>query len=117
MIYLLIEKTNSNHTSPPNIKLRKSDRTRAQAPYYRITRLAKVLVSYGTPEPLLTLGTLSAKVVSTRSKAKYQADFVVIEGTGRTLFGQEMAEALGLLHVGPLQANSVVCEHSEDDIL
>ena len=64
---------------------------------------------------MLTLGTFSARVVSTRSKAECQADFVVIKGAGRTLLGRETAETFGLLHVGPLQVNSVICEHSEDD--
>lgn len=75
-----------------------------------------MLFSYGATKPLSTLGTFSAKVVSTRSKAECQADFVVIEGTRRTLLGRETAETHGLLHVGPLWVNSVVCEHSEDDI-
>ena len=50
-------------------------------------RSAKVLFSYGATEPLPTLGTFSAKVVSTRSKAECQADFVVIKGAGRPLLG------------------------------
>ena len=79
-------------------------------------RSAKVLFSYGATEPLQTLGTFSAKVVSTRSCAACQADFVVVQGDGRTLLGQETVETLGLLRVGPLQVNSVVCEHSGDDI-
>ena len=41
--------------------------------------------------------------------------FVVIKGDGRTLLGRETAEILELLHVGPLQANSAVSEHSEGD--
>ena len=77
---------------------------------------AKVLFAYGGTEPLPTLGTFSATVVSPNSNASCQADFVVIEGDGRTLLGRETAEMLRLLHVGPLQVNSVVSEHSEDDI-
>ena len=79
-------------------------------------RSAKVLFSYGTTEPIPTLGTIFVKVVSTRSKAECQADFVVIKGAGRTLLGREMAGTLGLLHGGSLRVNSVVCEYSEDDI-
>ena len=79
-------------------------------------RSAKMLFAYGATEPLPTLGTFSAKVVSTRSNAECQADFVVIKEGARTLLGRETAETLGLLHVGPLRVNSVVCEHSEDDI-
>ena len=79
-------------------------------------RSAKVLFAYGATEALPTLGTFSAKVVSTRRNAECQADFVVMKGGGRTLFGRKTAETLGLLHVGPRQVNSIVCEHSEDDI-
>ena len=63
-----------------------------------------------------TLGTFSATVISPSSNASCQADFVVIGGDGRTLLERETAEMLSLLHVGPLQVNSVVSEHSEDDI-
>ena len=58
----------------------------------------------------------SATVVSPSTNANCQADFVVIKGDGHTLLGRETAEILELLHVGPLQANSVVSEHSEGDI-
>lgn len=58
----------------------------------------------------------SIKVVSTRSKAECQADFVVFRGAGRTLPGRETAKTLRLLHVGPFQVNTAVCEHSKDDI-
>ena len=75
---------------------------------------AKVLFAYGGTEPLPTLGTFSATVISPSSNASCQADSVVIEGDGRTLLGRETAEMLSLLHVGPLQVNSVVSEHSED---
>ena len=77
---------------------------------------AKVLFAYGGTEPLPTLGTFSATVISPSSNTSCQADFVVIEGDGRTLLGRETAEMLSLLHVSPLQVNSVVSEHSEDDI-
>ena len=76
----------------------------------------KVLFAYGGTEPLPTLGTSSATVVSPSTNANCQAEFVVIKGGGHTLLGRETAEILELLHVGPLQANSVVSEHSEGDI-
>ena len=41
---------------------------------------------------------------------------MVVKGEGRTLLGQETVETLSLLHVRPLPGNSVVSEHSEDDI-
>ena len=41
------------------------------------------------------------------SRRWVKADFVVVEGDGRTLLGRETAEALNLLRVGPFQANSV----------
>ena len=75
-----------------------------------------MLFAYGATEPLPTLGTFTARAVSTGSNAECQADFVVVKGDGRTLLGRETAETLALLHVGPLQATSVLCEHSEDDI-
>ena len=77
---------------------------------------AKVLFAYGGTEPLLTLGTFSVTVISPNSNASCQTDFVVIEGDGRTLLRWETAKMLSLLQVGPLQVNSVVSEHSEDDI-
>ena len=77
---------------------------------------AKVLFAYGGTEPLPTLGTFSATVISPSSNASCQADLVVIEGDGRTLLGRETAEVLSLLHVGLLQVKRVVSEHSEDDI-
>ena len=79
-------------------------------------RSAKVLFAYVGTEPLPTLGMFSASVVSIGSNAECQADFVVIKSDGRTLLGRKTAEVLSLLHVGPLQSNSVICEHSEDDI-
>ena len=36
-----------------------------------------------------------------------KADFVLVEGDGRTLMGRETAETLNLLRVGPFQTNSV----------
>ena len=68
-------------------------------------RSAKDLFAYGATEPLLTLETFSAKVVSTRSNAQCQADFVVIKGGGHTLLGREMVET-----------HNIASEHSEDDI-
>ena len=41
---------------------------------------------------------------------------MVVKGEGRTLLGRETAETLSLLHVRPLPGNSVMSEHSEDDI-
>ena len=76
-----------------------------------------MLLSCGATEPLQTLATFSAKVVSTRSCAECQVHFVVVKGDGRTLLGRETAETLGLLRVGPLKVKSVVCEHSGDRIL
>ena len=36
-----------------------------------------------------------------------KADFVVVEGVGRTPLGRETAVELDLLRIGPVQANSV----------
>ena len=75
-----------------------------------------MLFAYGGTEPLPTLGTFSAAVVSPNTNANGQADFVVTKGNERTLLGRETLEILDSLHVGPLVANSVVSEHSEIDI-
>ena len=64
---------------------------------------AKVLFAYRGTEPLPTLGTFPATVVLPSTNANCQEDFVVIKGDGRTLLGQETAEIVDLLHVGPLQ--------------
>lgn len=66
---------------------------------------AKVLFAYRGTEPLPTLGTFSVTVVLPSTNANCQEDFVVIKGDGRTLLGQETAEILDLLHIGPLEAN------------
>ena len=66
-------------------------------------------------EPLLTLGTFSATVVLPSTNTNCQADFIVIKGDGCTLLVRENAKILDLLHVGPIQANSFVSEHSKGD--
>ncbi len=48
---------------------------------------AKTLFVYGSDQPLKTLGTFTADIVSHANEAKLRADFVVVEGDGRTLIG------------------------------
>ena len=70
-------------------------------------KTARELYAYGSTEPLPTLGTFTADVVlADNNSTTCTADFVVIEGEGRTLLGREAAEVLNLLLIGPLQANN-----------
>ncbi|PFX12923.1 Uncharacterized protein K02A2.6 [Stylophora pistillata] len=70
---------------------------------------AKEIFAYGGVEPLSTLGTFTADVTHAGCEFKdgSKAEFIVVEGDGRTLLGRETAEVLNLLRVGPFQANSV----------
>ncbi|XP_022788169.1 uncharacterized protein K02A2.6-like [Stylophora pistillata] len=70
---------------------------------------AKEIFASGGVEPLPTLGTFTADVTQAGRGFKdgSKADFIVVEGDGRTLLGRETAEVLSLLRVGPFQANSV----------
>ena len=68
---------------------------------------AKALFAYGGTEPLPTLGTLTADVTLSGSSNGCTADFVVVKGNGRTLLGRGTAEELGVLHIGPFQANNL----------
>ncbi|XP_070548738.1 uncharacterized protein [Ptychodera flava] len=78
-------------------------------------KTARVLFAYGNTEPLPTLGTFTADIMSP-DKLRCRADFVVIKSRGRTLLCRETAERLNLLRVGPIHANSVVDEKSDEDI-
>ena len=77
---------------------------------------AKELFAYGGTEPLPTLGTFTADVTLAGFGNGSNADFVVIEGDGRTLLGRETAEALNLLRIGPFQTNSVDGGRSDGDV-
>ena len=80
-------------------------------------KTARELYPYGSTEPLPTLGTFTAYVVlADNNNTGCTADFVVIEGVGRTLLGRETAEVLNLLFNGPLQANNVTSGQLESDI-
>ncbi|PFX20112.1 Transposon Tf2-6 polyprotein [Stylophora pistillata] len=50
--------------------------------------------------------TLMAGVTQAGFKDGGKADFIVVEGDGRTLLGRETTEVLNLLRVGPFQANT-----------
>ena len=75
-----------------------------------------MLFAYGSTEPLPTLGTFTANITSPSNDSQFSSDFVVIQGEGRTLLGQETAETLNLLRIGPLHVNSVVGECTAADI-
>ena len=78
---------------------------------------AKVLFAYGNTKPLPTLGTFTAHVMCTDTNATLEADFVVIDGDGRTLLCRDTAEKLNLLRIGPIHSvNSVEVETTDQDI-
>ena len=62
---------------------------------------AKVLYAYGCTKPIPTLGTLTASIVAP-NQATCRADFVVIQGKGRSLLCRETAEMLNLLRISPV---------------
>ena len=68
---------------------------------------ATTLYAYGGKEPLPTLGTLTADVKLAGDETGCRANFVVVEGDGRTLPGCGTAMDLDILRIGPVQANSV----------
>lgn len=68
---------------------------------------ARKLFAYGSSEPLPTLGTFTAKVRVEEYNQQCVADFVVVDGNGRTLLSKETAETLELLRVGPGHVNEI----------
>ena len=53
----------------------------------------------------------------TDTNATVEADFVVIDGDGRTLLSRDTAEKLNLLRIGPIHSvNSVEVETTDQDI-
>ena len=53
----------------------------------------------------------------TDTETTVEADFVVINGDGRTLLCRDTAEKLNLLHIGPTHSvNSVELETTDQDI-
>lgn len=78
---------------------------------------AKVLFAYGNTTPLPTLGTFTADVTSGDTNVTCEADFVVMDGDGRTLLCRDTAEKLHLLRIGPIHTvNSVGVEAMGQDI-
>ena len=76
----------------------------------------KALFAYGSKEPLPTLGTFTADVLVPDNNSRCRTDFVVIDGEGRTLLCRKTAEELSLLHIGPVEINSIIGERTEPDI-
>ena len=66
-----------------------------------LAQSAKELFAYGGAKRLPTLGTFTANATLAGLENGSGADFVVVEGDGRTLLGRETAGALNLLHFGP----------------
>ena len=78
---------------------------------------ARILFAYGNTKPLPTLGTFTADVMSTDTNVTCTADFVVMDGDGRTLLCRDTAEKLNLLRIGPSHVvNSVGAEITGQDI-
>ena len=50
---------------------------------------------------MVTRGTFTDKVISPVSGTRYIAEYVMVEGNGRSLLGNLTAEKLDLLRVGP----------------
>ena len=64
-------------------------------------RTARQLFAYGSSSLLVTHGTFTAEVISPVNGTRCIAEFVVVEGNGRSLLGKLTAEKLDLLQVGP----------------
>ena len=78
---------------------------------------ARILFAYGNTKPLPTLGTFTADVMSTDTNVTCTADFVVMDGDGRTLLCRDTAEKFNLLRIGPSHVvNSVGAETTGQDI-
>lgn len=74
----------------------------------------KALFAYGSKEPLPTLGTFTADVLVPDNNSRCRTDFVVIDGEGRTLLCRKTSEELNLLHIGPVQINSIIRKEYKD---
>ena len=64
----------------------------------------EVLFAYGNTKPLPALGTFIADFMSVDTNETCKADFVVMDGDGRTLLCLDTAEKLDLLRIGPIHA-------------
>jgi hypothetical protein len=70
--------------------------------------------AYGSTQPLQVVGTFSAKAqVSPKLEVK-NAEFIVFEGDGVPLPGEETASALGILKIG-IPVNSVTMKEIQQD--
>ena len=65
---------------------------------------AKVLFAYGNTKPLPTLRTLTARVMCTNTNVTVEADFVIIDGDGRTLLCPDKAEKQNVLRIGHIHS-------------
>ena len=109
---VLIDSGASNLLGNPTWEWLKSQSTQCKT-----RKDAKVLFAYGNTKPLPTLGTFTAHVMCTDTNATVEADFVVIDGDGRTLLCRDTAENLNLLRIGPIHSvNSVEVETTDHDI-
>ena len=78
---------------------------------------AKVLFAYGNTKPLPTLRTLTARVMCTDTNVTVEADFVIIDGDGRTLLCRDTAEKQNVLRIGPIHSvNNVGVETTDQNI-
>jgi hypothetical protein len=76
--------------------------------------MKKALFAYGSTQPLQVVGIFSAKAqVSPKQEVK-NAEFIVFEGDGVPLTGEETATALGILKIG-IPVNSVTIKEFQQD--
>ncbi|PFX27132.1 Uncharacterized protein K02A2.6 [Stylophora pistillata] len=87
---------------------------KSQKIQFQTRKEAKALFPYGSTKPLSTLGTFTADIMSIDTSVTCKADFVVINGDGRSLLCRETTVKLGLLRPGPSHAVNVV--NTEADI-
>ncbi|CAB3987669.1 Transposon Tf2-9 poly, partial [Paramuricea clavata] len=77
-------------------------------------KTATQIYSYGSSKPLIVAGKFTADVVCQGKEVK-EAEFIVIEGTGKPLLGKKTAIQLNVLKIGPQPVISEGVNSVEDD--
>ena len=73
----------------------------------KVAKVSKNTISYGSTNPLPTVGTFTTNIVVRETDKSCVADFIVIDVKGHNLLGRDTARDLGLLHIRPFVVNSV----------
>ena len=92
------------------------EQLKSQGIRWETRKSSTTLFAYGSEEPLPTLGTFTAEVTIPGSGFQCKAALFGIDGNGRPLLGRHMAEQLGVLRIGPVQANSISGKCTVTDI-